>query len=126
MKTKTILNYCFASVWLTNGLFCKVLNLTPRHQEIVQRILGDSNPRLITLLIGVSEVIMAIWILSKHSSRLNTYTQITFIASMNIIEFIYAKDLLLWGKYNSIFAFLFISLLYYYNYKPNYNYAILS
>jgi hypothetical protein len=35
-----ILNYGIASVWIANGLFCKLLNLVPRHQRIVARILG--------------------------------------------------------------------------------------
>jgi hypothetical protein len=26
-----LLNYLIAAVWLVNGLFCKVLNLVPRH-----------------------------------------------------------------------------------------------
>lgn len=45
------------------------------------------------------------------------------VAAMNIIEFILVPDLLLWGKLNIIFAFLFIGLVYYngfiLNKKPN-------
>jgi len=42
------LNYCIAIIWLLNGLFCKVLNLVPRHQEIVARILGSTHSRALT------------------------------------------------------------------------------
>ncbi len=37
-----LLTYAIASVWLVNGLFCKVLNWVPRHQFIVARILGKN------------------------------------------------------------------------------------
>jgi len=66
-----LLNYFIATVWIANGLFCKVLNLVPRHQQIVARILGDDYSRLLTLLIGLSEIGMTIWILSGIKTRLN-------------------------------------------------------
>lgn len=109
----TWLNYFFATVWIINGLFCKVLNLVPRHQEIVSKILGSEHARSLTILIGIAELGMAIWILSGIKSRLNAVTQIIIIASMNIIEFILVPDLLLWGKFNIVFAFLLILLIYY-------------
>lgn len=112
-KKYQILNYFIAAVWFINGLFCKVLNLVPRHQEIVASILGNGHARLFTMLIGVSEIIMAIWILSGLRSRLNTIAQILIIAIMNILEFALVPDLLLWGKANIAFAFLFILLIYY-------------
>ena len=78
MKTKTnkILNYLIALVWFVNGLFCKVLNLAPRHQEIVGRILGNEYALILTKIIGFSEIIMAIWILSRIYSKFNAMTQI--------------------------------------------------
>jgi uncharacterized membrane protein YphA (DoxX/SURF4 family) len=112
-KIYTILNYFIATVWLINGLFCKVLNFVPHHQEIVARILGNDHSRTLTILIGVSEIIMAVWILSGFKSRLNAITQIIIVASMNILEFILVPDLLLWGHYNSLFAFIFILLIYF-------------
>lgn len=109
-KTLTLL---IATVWLINGLVSKVLNLVPRHEEIVARILGDENSRLFTVLIGLSEIIMAIWILTKFKSKLNAIAQITIVATMNILEFILVPELLLWGRFNIIFAFQFIGLVYY-------------
>ena len=113
MSTNKLLNYLIATVWIINGLFCKVLNLVPRHQEIVAKILGIGNAGLITKAIGLSEIAMAVWILSGFRTRLNTIIQILVIATMNILEFILAPDLLLWGRYNALFAFLFILLIYY-------------
>jgi hypothetical protein len=107
------LNYFIATVWVANGLFCKLLNLVPRHQQIVARILGADYSNPLTFLIGVSEIIMAVWILSRLWTRPNAVIQILVIATMNILEFILVPDLLLWGKANAIFAVLFILLIYY-------------
>lgn len=109
-KISTII---IALVWLLNGLICKVLNLVPRHEQIVARILGNDYSRPLTLLIGFSEIAMAIWVLTKLKSRLNAIVQITVVATMNVIEFTLVPDLLLWGKLNIVFAFLFIGLIYY-------------
>ena len=62
---------------------------------------------------------MAIWILSGLWIRLNAVTQILVIATMNILEFVLVPDLLMWGKVNSIFAFLFILLIYYNEFHLN-------
>lgn len=108
----SVLTYIIAAVWLANGLLCKVLNLVPRHQQIVARILGDDFSRSLTILIGSSEIVMAIWVLSSFKTRLNAVVQIIVVAAMNILEFILAPDLLLWGRLNSVFALLFIGLIY--------------
>lgn len=105
------LNYLISAVWLVNGLFCKVLNLVPRHQAIVTRIIGSSHAAALTRAIGFSEIAMAIWILSGIKPRLNAITQIVVIATMNTLEFILAPDLLLWGRFNALYAFLFIVLI---------------
>ena len=107
------LNYCIATIWLLNGLFCKVLNLVTRHQEIVARILGNNNSRTLTVLIGVSETAMAIWVITGIRSRLNAAAQILIITTMNMIEFFLAPDLLLWGKLNALYAFILIVVIYY-------------
>ena len=108
-----ILTYCITTVWIANGLFCKVLNLVPRHEQIVGRILGNDYSRLLTILIGLSEIIMAVWILSGYKTKLNAITQISVVAIMNTLEFIIVPDLLFWGKLNSLFAFIFILVVYF-------------
>lgn len=107
------LHYTIAIVWIMNGLFCKVLNLVPRHQEIVAEILSTEHARPLIILIGVAEIGMAAWILSGIRRRLNVVTQILVIATMNSLEFFLVPDLLLWGRANAFFAFVFIALIYY-------------
>jgi hypothetical protein len=108
-----LLSYLIAAVWLVNGLICKIFNLVPRHQQIVARILGNDHARLLTLIIGSLETAMAVWIITGMLPRLNTITQIIVIATMNTIEFILVPDLLLWGRFNALFALLFILLIWY-------------
>ena len=107
-----VISYFIAMVWLINGLFCKVLNFVPRHQAIVSKILGEKYAKELTFLIGCSEMLMAVWILSKFKSRLNAITQIIIIGAMNILEYLLAPNLLLWGKFNIVFAFCFMTLIY--------------
>jgi hypothetical protein len=113
MIISKLLNYCIGVVWLANGLFCKVLNLVPRHQQIVGRILGEQYSAVFTKAIGVAETVMAIWIVSGIWPRLNAITQIAVIAIMNVLEFILVPDLLLWGRLNLLFASMFILIIWY-------------
>ena len=48
-----IVPFFISLVWFVNGFFCKVLNLVPRHQEIVARVLNAEYDREITFIIGV-------------------------------------------------------------------------
>jgi hypothetical protein len=113
VTSAAILTYFFAAVWLVNGLFCKVLNLVPRHRAIVARILGEKHATFLTRAIGAAEIVMTVWIVSGIYSRLNAITQIVVVASMNVLEFYLAPDLLLWGRVNAIIATLFILLIVY-------------
>src|SRR5688500_2938781 len=105
------IKYFIACVWLVNGLFCKVLNYVPRHEEIVAGILGDEYARPLTIVIGFLEIGMAFWIISGFLPGLNIIVQVLVVATMNVIEFILVPELLLWGKMNALFAFLFIILI---------------
>jgi hypothetical protein len=108
-----LINYFIALVWLANGLLCKVLNLVPRHEQIVSKILNIADARLFTVLIGVSEMAMAAWILSGIKPRWNAFTQIFIIGLMNALEFILVPNLLLWGRLNAVFAMLLMIIICY-------------
>ena len=111
------LRYLIALVWLTNGLFCKVLMLVPRHAAIVARILGPTYANPLTRLIGLAEIGMALWVMSEIKSRWCALAQIALILSMNTLEAWLAPDLLLWGRANAIFAALFCLLIYYHTFR---------
>lgn len=111
MSLFKIINYFIALVWFINGLFCKILNLVPRHQEIVQQILNTTHATVLTKGIGLSEIFMAAWILSGIARKLNAWTQVIIIAAMNTMEFLLVPHLLLWGRLNAFFACLLILLI---------------
>lgn len=124
MKTKTYkyLVYFIALVWFINGLYCKVLNLVPRHQQIVEQISPFNNTNKFTIIIGCLEVVLAIWIISDYKPKLQAIIQIITVFTMNAIEFFVVPDILLWGKFNFIIALGFISLIHftYFIYNTNY------
>jgi len=99
-------------VWFVNGLFCKVLSLVPRHQQIVARILGEEYSWIFTKAIGIAEILMVVWIVSRIKGRFCAICQMFIVGMMNIMEFILVPDLLLFEKMNLVFAFLFIVLIY--------------
>lgn len=100
----------FASVWIVNGLFCKILDGVPRHRAIVSRILGPEHALAWTRAIGVGEILFAVWILSGIRWRVSAIAQIVLVGVMNLIEFILAPDLLLFGRLNSMVALAYICL----------------
>ena len=81
------------------------------------QILGSNHARTLTILIGLAEILMAIWIVLKFKPKLNAIVQIVVVITMNIIETFLAPELLLWGKFNLVFAALFVLLVYYNQFK---------
>jgi hypothetical protein len=108
-----LINYLIAAIWLINGLYCKLMALVPRHELIISRICGNVYAGMLTRMIGMAEILMTIWILSGIRKQLNAGFQIIVIMTMNIAEFILVPDLLLWGRFNLVFACLLSGLIYY-------------
>lgn len=107
-----ILNTAIAFVWLFSGVYCKLLDLEPRHRAIVARVLGEDMAGWATTAIGALEVLMGLWVLTRITPRLCAVTQILVVAAMNILEFFLAPDLLLFGHLNALFAFFFLVIVY--------------
>lgn len=105
------MTYAIATVWIVNGLYCKVLGFVPRHEEIVARIVGAEYAPQLTVAIGVLEVLMAVWILSGIRPRWCLVAQVVIVAVMNLLEFFLAPDLLLFGRMNIVIAAGFIAIL---------------
>lgn len=111
------LTLLIALVWAVNGIGCKLLNMVPRHTEIVAAILGSQFSRQITIAIGFAETILALWILTGKYRKPTAVLQILLVLSMNMIEFILVPDMLLWGRLNLIFAILFSAVVYVHGFK---------
>jgi hypothetical protein len=88
------------------------LNLGPRHEQIVARIFGDKYSYGLTKAIGILEILMTAWILSGIQPEVCVIFQIAVVMLMNVIEFFYARDLLLFGKMNIVIAIFFCCIIY--------------
>lgn len=87
--------YGTAAVWLFHGLFSKVLGGIPRHEQIVARVLGDGLAKPATLFVGVVEIVLGLWIVSRRGPRACAAAQTVLLVSMNVLELTFARDLLL-------------------------------
>ena len=110
---RTLLTICIASVWLISGLYCKLLDYVPRHQEIVARILGNEYAPFLTNIIGLCEVFLGIFILMGYHSKQIAILQVFLITLMGIIGIIMVPDLLLFGRYNGLLSLAFCFLILY-------------
>jgi uncharacterized membrane protein YphA (DoxX/SURF4 family) len=116
LSPNKVMTNLIAAVWLINGLFCKLLNLVPRHREIVSQILGQEFSGIMTEAIGLGEIGIALWVLSGFKSRLAAIVQILLVLTMNIIEYVMVPDLLLFGRINIVFALLFSIVIFLHEY----------
>ena len=113
MKPHTIskiLTWFIAAVWLINGIYAKVLGFVPRHEMIVARVLGETYARELIIVIGLAEVCMAAWVVSRFYPRICAAAQVAAVVTMNVLEFFLARDLLLWGGLNALFAAIFCAV----------------
>jgi hypothetical protein len=116
---KKLLTYAIALVWFINGLYCKILGLVPRHEQIVAQILGEEYASILIILIGLAELVMVVWILSGWQRRWCAIAQIVVVLSMNILETTLVHEFLLWGYWNGLFALIFVLVVYYWGIKTN-------
>jgi hypothetical protein len=90
--------HAVAAVWLIHGLYNKLLGGSPRHLAIVQSVPGLDGPAgaYVLALVGVFEVAIAVWVLSRKAPRACAGVQTAALLSMNVVELVYARHLLLW------------------------------
>jgi len=85
-----------ASVWLYQGVWCKLLGRAPRHQEIVEAaaFLDPAQARLLLYGLGAFECVLAAWMLSGIALREAAAAQTLVLVSMNITAMFRARDLI--------------------------------
>jgi uncharacterized membrane protein YphA (DoxX/SURF4 family) len=85
-----------ASVWLYQGLWCKLLGGSKSQKEIIHVASGYSSNLLTTatVAIGVFEVILALWILSGKRLRAAAWVQTITLVCMNSAGLIWARSLI--------------------------------
>jgi uncharacterized membrane protein YphA (DoxX/SURF4 family) len=83
-----------AAVWLYHGLWNKLLAPAGRHAGIVASspaIVGLS-PDTMLAIVGVGEVLLAVWVLSGRCRRLAATVQTLVLVAMNVGGLIWAHD----------------------------------
>src|SRR4029077_7757662 len=100
-------------VWFVFGSIFKVVGAVPRHREIVAEILRDDISPLITVLIGLAETALGLWFLVGFLPRTCAIFQTAAIVSMNALELIYARPLLLAPVPMVILNAVFLALVWY-------------
>ena len=116
MKPKNIhllLTLLIGSVWVFHGLYSKISDGIPRHRQIVERILGTSIADPATLVIGVLEVMLGLWIFSCIWRRACALVQTLALVSMNFLEILLARDLLISAPGMVALNFAFLSVVWY-------------
>ena len=102
-----ILTILIGGVWIANGIWAKILGNVERHEIIVGRVFDPQIAPTLIVLIGVGELFIAAWIFSQFRPRICAALQISLVLTMNVIEFFIARDILLFGGFNFVFAFIF-------------------
>ena len=82
-----------ASVWIYQGLWCKMLGRMPRHQEIVGTVpfLTASRAHRALVALGVLECAIALWVLSGMWAREAALLETFLLATMNAAGLIWAS-----------------------------------
>ncbi len=116
---KAALRLFIAAGWIFMGLYSKVLDMMPRHRLIVARIIGDESARTVIVIIGVIEIAIALWVLSKLKPVLCAIVQTAALVTMNVFELLYAPDLLLLGPANVVVTALCLSAIWFFSIGPD-------
>ena len=115
---RKILTILIGSVWVFHGLYSKISNGIPRHRQIVERILGEGIADQATLAIGILEVLLGLWIFSGFRRRACALLQTLALVSMNFLEILLARDLLISAPGMVALNLGFISLIWYWAIFP--------
>ena len=113
-----LLTILIGSVWVFHGLYSKVSNGIPRHRQIVGRILGEGIADRATLAVGILEILLGLWIFSGFQRRTCALVQTLALVSMNFLEILLAKDLLISAPGMVALNLGFIVLIWYWAVSP--------
>jgi hypothetical protein len=85
-----------ALVWLYEGLWCKLLNGDPRQLEVVEAVphWGPRVGRLFLKLLGVVEVLIALWALSGAWPVHAAIAQTVLLVSLNANGILWSRHII--------------------------------
>ena len=96
MLLLNVFKIAIASVWLYQGLWCKLLGRAPHHREIVERtsLVNAGRARHVLAALGVFECVLAGWVLSGIRPREAALAQTVLLAGMNAVALVRARSLI--------------------------------
>jgi len=108
-----LLTALIGSVWIFHGLYSKLLGGIPRHRLIVERVLGEEAGAPVTIVVGALEVLLGLWVFTRRKRVACALVQSLAILSMNTLEIVLAKDLLISAAGMVALNLMFLALAWY-------------
>lgn len=117
-RFQVVLTVFIGSVWVFHGLYSKILMGIPRHRDIVERVLGEDIAGLASFSIGVLEVLLGVWVYSRWNRKACALVQTCGLVSMNVLEILLARDLLISAAGMAVLNFAFLTLVWHWALYP--------
>lgn len=91
-----IMRSAVAAVWLYEGLWNKVLGRAPREAEVVAAVprFGARYGRPFLKILGIVEVLLAIWVMSGISPGVCSITQIALLIVLNVNGLLWSRHII--------------------------------
>jgi uncharacterized membrane protein YphA (DoxX/SURF4 family) len=85
-----------AAVWLYEGLWCKILGRAPLQAKVVEVVpmVGQQRARLFLKVLGVVEMLLAVWVISGITPGLCAIVQTVLLVSLNVNGLLWARDII--------------------------------
>jgi hypothetical protein len=91
-----LIHVAVAAVWLYEGLWCKLLGREPNQVRVVAAVpqLGErfGGPGL--KMLGIIEVVLALWVLSRLAPVVCALAQTVFLVALNTCGLLFARKLI--------------------------------
>ncbi len=96
MSSLLLTRAAIASVWLYQGLWCKLLGRMPHHQAMVGVVpfLNTSQARIAVRVLGSLECGLAVWVLCGMHAREAAVAQTLLLVSMNAAGLFWASRMI--------------------------------
>lgn len=96
MTSLLLTRAAIASVWLYQGLWCKILGRVSHHEAIVGGVpfLSPSQARGVLLVLGSFESMLAAWVVSGIHATEAALAQTLLLVSMNAAGLIWARRMI--------------------------------
>jgi hypothetical protein len=91
-----LIHVAVAAVWLYEGLWCKLLSREPNQIRVVGAVpqLGARFAGPFLKMLGVVEVVLALWVLSRLAPVLCALAQTVLLILLNTCGLLFARELI--------------------------------